>query len=311
MYDTNSSSLLPHGFLISDLSRTGAAALSHRLEGGDERLSINDKTLSRLLSFLDEIIDEIMDFVIEADPEDVNIFVCRPYKETLQAHNGTKTPSVNKDSSAGVKWWADERRSKRKYTRKPTDTEKEKRSSLRSKIEEDGEDESEDREYHSKKTRRGRKDPYESQSYLDILIDTICACANPDSFCGEIRRPGEREGSYSDEDDAPDLIYESEADTERKKKKKGLFGGLFGGKKGKKSKDICACANPDNICGEMPRPGEEEDYYSDEDDGTFASRDDFTDLTDESEADTKKKKNGLFRGLFVAKQSKRRARTPQ
>jgi hypothetical protein len=216
MYDPNSPSV-QRGVRICDLPRTGAAALSHRLEVGDELLSINDKTMSRL-SF-----DEIMDFIIEADPEEVNLLFRRPRKETLQARHGMKTPTANKDSSTGVKWVDDEQRSKRKDKKKPTDTKKEKKSSRRSKREEDGEIESEDQEYRSKKTRRGRKDPYESESFLDILIDTICA-------------------------------------------------------------------NPDSVCRDRPRPGEEEDYYSDEDDGTFASRDESTYLTYESEEQTKKKK---------------------
>jgi hypothetical protein len=216
MYDPNSPSV-QRGVRICDLPRTGAAALSRKLEVGDELLSINDKTMSRL-SF-----DEIMDFIIEADPEEVNLLFRRPRKETLQARHGMKTHSSNKDSSAGVKWVDDEQRSKRKDKKKSTDSKKEKKSSRRSKREDDGEAESEDQEYRSKKTRRGRKDPYESESFLDILIDTICA-------------------------------------------------------------------NPDSVCRDRPRSGEEDDYYSDEE-GTFASRDDSTYLTYESEEQSKKKKS--------------------
>ena len=216
MYDPNSPSV-QRGVRICDLPRTGAAALSRKLEVGDELLSINDKTMSRL-SF-----DEIMDFIIEADPEEVNLLFRRPRKETLQARQGMKTPSANKDSSTGVKWVDDDQRSKRKDKKKPNDTKKEKKSSRRSKREDEGEAESEDQEYRSKKSRRGRKDPYESESFLDILIDTICA-------------------------------------------------------------------NPDSVCRDRPRPGEDDDYYSDEDDGTFASRDDSTYLTYESEEQSKKKK---------------------
>jgi hypothetical protein len=215
MYDPNSPSV-QRGVRICDLPRTGAAALSRKLEVGDELLSINDKTMSRL-SF-----DEIMDFIIEADPEEVNILFRRPRKEMLHARHGIKTPSANKDSSAGVKWVDDEQRSKRKDKKKSADTRKEKKSSRRSKRDDDVEAESEDQDYRSKKSRRGRKDPYESESFLDILIDTICA-------------------------------------------------------------------NPDNVCRDRPRPGEEDDYYSDEDDGTFASRDDSTYLTYESEEQSKKK----------------------
>eukprot|EP00984_Skeletonema_dohrnii_P012502 scaffold5083_cov76-Skeletonema_dohrnii-CCMP3373.AAC.1 len=51
------------GVRICDLPRTGAAFLSGKLQVGDELLSINDKTMSRLT------FDEIMDFIIVADKE--------------------------------------------------------------------------------------------------------------------------------------------------------------------------------------------------------------------------------------------------
>ena len=55
------------GVRICDLPRTGAASLSGRLQVGDELLSINDVTMSRL-SF-----DEILDFIIEANAERVEL----------------------------------------------------------------------------------------------------------------------------------------------------------------------------------------------------------------------------------------------
>ena len=60
------------GVRICDLPRTGAAAMSMKLEVGDELLSINDKTMSRLT------FDEIMDFIIEADKERVDLLFRRP-----------------------------------------------------------------------------------------------------------------------------------------------------------------------------------------------------------------------------------------
>lgn len=60
------------GVRICDLPRTGAAAMSQKLEVGDELLSINDKTMSRLT------FDEIMDFIIEADKERVDLLFRRP-----------------------------------------------------------------------------------------------------------------------------------------------------------------------------------------------------------------------------------------
>ena len=70
------------GVRICDLPRTGAAALSGKLQVGDELLSINDKTMSRLT------FDEIMDFIIEADPEAVSLLFRRPRKENLAAAMG-------------------------------------------------------------------------------------------------------------------------------------------------------------------------------------------------------------------------------
>jgi len=62
------------GVRICDLPRTGAAAMSLKLQVGDELLSINDKTMSRLT------FDEIMDFIIEADKERVDLLFRRPTK---------------------------------------------------------------------------------------------------------------------------------------------------------------------------------------------------------------------------------------
>ena len=64
------------GVRICDLPRTGAAAMSQKLELGDELLSINDKTMSRLT------FDEIMDFIIEADKERVDLLFRRPILPT-------------------------------------------------------------------------------------------------------------------------------------------------------------------------------------------------------------------------------------
>ena len=65
------------GVRICDLLQTGAAAMSQKLEVGDELLSINDKTTSRLT------FDEIMDFIIEADKDRVYLLSRRPGKDRL------------------------------------------------------------------------------------------------------------------------------------------------------------------------------------------------------------------------------------
>ena len=100
MYDPNQPSV-QRGVRICDLPRTGAAALSRKLQVGDELLQINDTTVSRMT------FDEIMDFIIEADPESVNLLFRRPRKETLQARQGVQqklNAAANKDNPSTVKW---------------------------------------------------------------------------------------------------------------------------------------------------------------------------------------------------------------
>jgi PDZ domain len=100
MYDSNNATI-QRGVRICDLPRTGAAALSRKLQVGDELLQINDTTVSRLT------FDEIMDFIIEADPDSVNLLFRRPRKEMLQARHGVQqklNAAANKDAIATVKW---------------------------------------------------------------------------------------------------------------------------------------------------------------------------------------------------------------
>lgn len=221
MYDPNNASL-QRGVRICDLPRTGAAALSRKLEVGDELLSINDKTMSRL-SF-----DEIMDFIIEADPEEVNLLFRRPRKETLQARQGIKKSS---GSQPAVKWVDDDVRNKKKDKKK----DRKEKKSRRSKKEEDDTITSQDEDYRGRNDRgssrkkgggRGRKHPYESESFLDLLIDTICA--NPDHACRERRRGGDddyysdedEDGTYASQDDSTYVTYESDDRGKRRGKSK-------------------------------------------------------------------------------------------
>jgi len=128
MYDPNQPSI-QRGVRICDLPRTGAAALSRKLQVGDELLQINDTTVSRLT------FDEIMDFIIEADPESVNLLFRRPRRETLQARQGVApktTAAVNKETVKWVDEEADEKGKKKKKSspsRKKKDKDKKKRSS--------------------------------------------------------------------------------------------------------------------------------------------------------------------------------------
>jgi hypothetical protein len=79
MYDPNQQPSVERGVRICDLPCTGPAALSRRREIGDELLSVNAKSMARLT------FDEIMDFIMEADPEQVNLLSPRPRKAVLAA----------------------------------------------------------------------------------------------------------------------------------------------------------------------------------------------------------------------------------
>lgn len=217
MYDPNTPSI-QRGVRICDLPRTGAAALSRKLEVGDELLSINDKTMSRLT------FDEIMDFIIEADPEEVNLLFRRPRKEQLNERLGMNMTKTN--NGPGVKWIDDEARGKPETSRRGG--KKNRKSSRRdrggsSRTTMDDETlQSEDIDYARSRGRKGRrrKDPFETESFLDILIDTICA--NPDSVCRD-RRTGD-DDYYSDDDtfasrdDSTYVTYESEERSKIEKK---------------------------------------------------------------------------------------------
>jgi hypothetical protein len=238
MYDPNSPSI-QRGVRICDLPRTGAAALSRKLEVGDELLSINDKTMSRLT------FDEIMDFIIEADPEEVNLLFRRPRKEQLNARHGINLAKASNPNGPGVKWIDDEARNtagnkvgkpETSHASSRNGGKKDRKSSRRngggsSRNTDDDTLQSEDNDYsrggggRSSRGRKGRrrKDPYESESFLDILIDTICA--NPDSVCRDRRRGDEDYYSDDDEtfasrDDSTYVTYESEDRSKIKKKTK-------------------------------------------------------------------------------------------
>jgi hypothetical protein len=202
MYDPNQKSL-QRGVRICDLPRTGAAALSRKLQVGDELLQINDKTVSRL-NF-----DQIMDYIIEADPESVNLLFRRPRKETLQARQGVaqKLNAVaNKDNPSTVKWEDEDPKPDVKKTKDRKSEKKESKKSKRSKrgsvSEDDVEtlqsstigDDSYTRPTETRRKKGGAKakrNPYESESFLDLLIDTICS--NSNNVCRDTFRRAEEE----------------------------------------------------------------------------------------------------------------------
>ncbi len=200
MYDPNNPSV-QRGVRICDLPRTGAAALSRKLEVGDELLSINDKTMSRLT------FDEIMDFIIEADPEQVNLLFRRPRKEALHVRQGPKAAPAN---STTVKWVDDGEQRDKKKDKKRSD----KKVSKRTKKEEEDTVLSEEESRAQAKKKGRRKDPVEHESFLDVLIDTICA--NPDNVCKDKRRTEEDfsdeedDGTFASRDDSTYITYESE-----------------------------------------------------------------------------------------------------
>lgn len=230
MYDPNQPSL-QRGVRICDLPRTGAAALSRKLQVGDELLQINDRTVSRL-SF-----DEIMDFIIDADPESVNLLFRRPRKETLQARQGVQqklNAAANKDAPSTVKWVDEEpstdKPKKEKEIEKRKDTRKKsKRSKKEAQSEEDetiqssvAGSESYVRGRRPKKG-RSRPSPYESESFLDMLIDTICS--NSGNVCRDSFRKNDE--YYSDEesfnsdhgDESTYVTYDDSVDKRDRKKK--------------------------------------------------------------------------------------------
>lgn len=220
MYDPNNPTV-QRGVRICDLPRTGAAALSRKLEVGDELLSINDKTMSRLT------FDEIMDFIIEADPDQVNLLFRRPRKGMPTTRPPVKSHSTPQNAS--VKWPDDDQRKskkdKKKSKEKEKEKEREKKSSKRSKRDEESTvvSQEESLEYQSRRKYRSSRDMYENESFLDMLIDTICG--KPEGYCGDRPRRGD-DDYYSDEedtfasmDDSTYVTYESEPPKSRRRYK--------------------------------------------------------------------------------------------
>ena len=260
MYDPNQPSA-QRGVRICDLPRTGAAALSRQLQVGDELLQINDKTVSRLT------FDEIMDYIIDADPEAVGLLFRRPRKETLQARQGVPQKlkaNANKDNPSKIKWVMDNETNKKDEgdndkkkdsKRKKSKRSKKSRSSKKGSVSEDDEDEDEEEDdvdetaeeetlqsshYNdnesasqpvqasanssSRPNRRSNKrrskkrrnvssnrstksHPYESESFLDLLIDTICS--NSNNICRDGFKPND--DYLSDEDDEDDDDFDEDS----------------------------------------------------------------------------------------------------
>jgi len=237
MYDPNQPSI-QRGVRICDLPRTGAAALSRKLQVGDELLQINETVVSRLT------FDEIMDFIIEADPDSVNLLFRRPRKETLQARQGVQqklNAAANKDNPSTVKWVDEEgdekgKKKKKSSPKKKKDKKKDKRNKKGSTTASEDEDvtlqsksTAGEESYVPKKARRSKKsrsrgrNPYETESFLDMLIDTICSDSN--NVCRDTFRradddyPSDDE-SFGTEEDETYATYEESLEDIRNKKGK-------------------------------------------------------------------------------------------
>ena len=218
------------GVRICDLPRTGAAALSRKLEVGDELLSINNKTVSRLT------FDEIMDIIIEANPEAVNLLFRRPRKEQLTATSNQATiptgPAAmiqktnSRDQRTGVKWidgkdgsqpLGDEKKKvkiseRKKKSRSEKDDESTMTGESRHTLEQMDRDHRRDR-----RRRSNGKSQYENESFLDMLIDSFCA-----PIIGNDRRKDEfwddDDATFYSQDDSTYVTYEEEPKSKKKSK---------------------------------------------------------------------------------------------
>lgn len=171
------------GVRICDLPRTGAAALSGMLQVGDELLSINHKPMSRLT------FDDIMDFIIEADAENVDLLFRRPKKEKGRSTDGDAkasavkwdvnvAPSHTTNDEGTVDDTVDDspkRRGKHPSPgrRRPDNRDEESMYSGDETFYTEQTDYTEDTRPNRRRGRRNRK--YASESFLDMLIDTVCA----------------------------------------------------------------------------------------------------------------------------------------
>jgi hypothetical protein len=241
MYDPNQPKN-QRGVRICDLPRTGAAALSRKLQVGDELLQINDTTVSRLT------FDEIMDFIIEADPESVNLLFRRPRKDALQARQAVAqklNAAANQDKAPAVKWVDDssntnnnssnEEKKKSSKSKKDKKKDKKKKRSKKISISEEeetlqskstlGEESYEKNKSSSKrKSKKGRRGGthYESESFLDMLIDTICSDSNNvcrDTFRARDEEYLSEEESFGTNEEDTYVTYEESLESNKPKKK--------------------------------------------------------------------------------------------
>ncbi len=230
------------GVRICDLPRTGAAALSGQLEIGDELLSINNKTMSRLT------FDEIMDFIIEADADNVDLLFRRPKKDSRNPVNdsskkgsnvkwvdGAKNEKVKKVVTEVIEpepddaTYEEETNNKKRNDsppRKHHSGKKGRESSKRSQRDEESVQSADDTFYtettdyteetRQRSRRRGRRSRrIESESFLDMLIDSLCA-----PVIGDGRRGDDDSDDDTYDDDATYDTYDDDESYINVKKKK-------------------------------------------------------------------------------------------
>ncbi len=231
------------GVRICDLPRTGAAAMSGKLEIGDELLSINNKTMSRLT------FDEIMDFIIEAHADNVQLLFRRPKKD---AGAGAAMDSAKRSSN--VKWVdskdkkvvteviepdpdpdqetvGDETISTRSSSPPHRNKGKKKKESAKTPNRDEESiysgdetfytettDFTEETRQKAKRGRRGNK-KMESESFLDMLIDSLCAPVIGESGRGKNDDFSDDDETYtSGKDDDTYGTYDDDSYVDRKKK---------------------------------------------------------------------------------------------
>jgi len=193
------------GVRICDLPRTGAAALSRKLEVGDELLSINDRTMSRLT------FDEIMDFIIEADPERVNLLFRRPRKELLgsKSTSGGSVLSLTGTAQSNTVKWADDQESKHR-DRNHRNNERRERGRDRDRTVSERMKQAANNMSKKRRPRKEKDEPWASENFLDMLIDSLCSPLVNDN-CKQNDEDSEFEDdeTYFSKDDSTYVTYES------------------------------------------------------------------------------------------------------
>ena len=233
------------GVRICDLPRTGSAAMSGQLEIGDELLSINQKTMSRLT------FDEIMDFIIEADADSVHLLFRRPKKDLgrlsavtdsgkkgsnvkwldgnndknvtetiepdMEAEEDPDQDTIGGDTLSSRSPSPPPKKSSKKVKDEPKRVQRDEESTY-SNDETFYTETTEYTEEEKRRNRRRRNKKHESESFLDMLIDSICAPIVGESSKGKLDDYSD-DGTYNSGDDETLDTYDDESYVNARKKK--------------------------------------------------------------------------------------------